>query len=63
MTERPIQYFSDEYLERCKLMTPMQIIQFEEDFRVLLGATQKNHVQKTFKSDVEPSRIKESDQY
>lgn len=36
--ERPVQYFSDEYLERCKEMTPDQIIQFLDDFRRLHGA-------------------------
>ena len=34
---RPVQYFSDEYLERCKGMTPEQIIRFVEDFRRLHG--------------------------
>lgn len=35
MNKRPIQYFTDEYLERCKNMTPEQILQFLEDFRQL----------------------------
>lgn len=32
---RPVQYFSDEYLEQCRSMTPEQILQFLEDFRTL----------------------------
>jgi len=32
---RPVQYFSEEYLEKCKEMTPEQIIQFLDDFRIL----------------------------
>jgi hypothetical protein len=27
-------YFSDEYLARCKQLTPEQILQFLEDFRL-----------------------------
>ena len=34
---KPVQYFSSEYLERCKEMTPDQIIRFLEDFRCLHG--------------------------
>jgi len=30
---RPIQYFSDEYLERCQGMTTEQILEFLESFR------------------------------
>ena len=32
---RPIQYFTDEYLEQCKKMKPEQVLQFLEDFREL----------------------------
>lgn len=34
---RPIQYFSDEYLEQCRQLTPTQIATFLEDFRQLHG--------------------------
>jgi len=34
---KPVQYFSDEYLEQCKEMTPDQIIEFLDDFRQLHG--------------------------
>lgn len=30
---RAIQFFTAEYLEECKKLTPEQIIQFLEDFR------------------------------
>jgi len=30
---RPVQYFSPEYLESCRAMSPDQIVQFLEDFR------------------------------
>ncbi len=35
---KTVQYFSDEYLQRCRKMTPDQIIQFLDDFRQLHGA-------------------------
>ena len=34
---KAIQYFSDEYLEQCRGMTPDQIIQFLADFQQLHG--------------------------
>ena len=34
---RPVQYFTPEYLEQCRRMTPDQIIRFVEDFRRLHG--------------------------
>jgi predicted DNA binding CopG/RHH family protein len=37
---RPVQYFSEEYLEKCKEMTPEQIIQFLDDFRILHGSAE-----------------------
>ncbi len=33
---KPVQYFSDEYLEHCKKMTPLQIVGFLENYRNLL---------------------------
>jgi predicted DNA binding CopG/RHH family protein len=32
---RPVQYFSKEYLEQCRSMTPEQIVRFLDDFRQL----------------------------
>jgi len=38
---RPVQYFSDEYLESCREMTAEQICQFLDDFRKLHAAPKK----------------------
>jgi predicted DNA binding CopG/RHH family protein len=32
---RPVQYFSDEYLAQCRGATPRQILEFLESYRVL----------------------------
>jgi len=34
---RPVQRFSDEYLDRCREMSPNDIVQFLEDFRRIHG--------------------------
>ncbi len=34
---RPVQYFSDEYLARCREMSPDEIVEFLENFRLLHG--------------------------
>lgn len=34
---RPVQRFTKEYLDRCKGMTPDQVIEFLENFRILMG--------------------------
>jgi len=39
--KRPIQYFGAAYLEQCKTLSPLQIIEFLEDFR-LVAASQQN---------------------
>jgi predicted DNA binding CopG/RHH family protein len=44
---KPVQYFSNEYLEQCKQMTPDQIVQFLDDFRQLHG-----------QANMQPSRSK-----
>jgi len=35
---RPVQYFSKEYLEQCRKMTPEQIVSFLDGFRTLHAA-------------------------
>lgn len=35
---RPVQYFSDDYLEQCRGMTPEQVLSFLEQFRQLQQA-------------------------
>ena len=32
---KAVQYFSDEYLEQCKNMSPQQIAEFLESFRLM----------------------------
>ncbi len=39
--KRPVQYFSSEYLENCRQMTALQIVQFLEDYRTLMGPQEK----------------------
>jgi predicted DNA binding CopG/RHH family protein len=34
---KPVQYFSDDYLQQCREMTPEQIIKYLDDFRQLHG--------------------------
>jgi hypothetical protein len=36
-----IQYFSEEYLKRCEGATPDQILEFLENYRILLSSTQE----------------------
>ena len=40
-TERPLQRFSDEYLERCRELSPADIVRFLEDFRVSVGSASR----------------------
>ena len=35
MKNKTVQYFTDDYLESCKKMTPEQILNFLENFRLL----------------------------
>jgi len=56
MKERPVQYFSDEYLERAKELTPDQILQFLEDFRTLYS--QQHEKCKLISMKVEPSLLR-----
>ena len=44
---RPVQYFTPEYLAQCKQMTPEQILQFLEEFRLLFAAqaAEQGHAQ------------------
>ncbi|MEQ1802213.1 MAG: hypothetical protein ABL989_09850 [Gammaproteobacteria bacterium] len=37
---KAVQYFTPEYLEQCRQMTPDQIIRFVDDFRRLHGGQQ-----------------------
>lgn len=35
---KAVQYFTLEYLERCSKMSPTEILQFLEDFRLMFAA-------------------------
>lgn len=35
MSQKPIQYFNKEYVERCRDLTPDQILEFLENFQAL----------------------------
>jgi len=37
---RPVRYFTDEYLEQCKGVTPEQALTFLEQYRQLLQSNQ-----------------------
>ena len=36
--DRPVQYFTDEYLEHCQKMSPEQVLRFLDDYRKLQAA-------------------------
>ncbi len=38
---RPVQYFSDEYLEQCKQMKPQDILRFLDEFRRLYSPARR----------------------
>ena len=38
-TEPVVQRFTDEYLERCRRLSPADIVRFLEDYRAVFGAT------------------------
>lgn len=35
---KTVQYFTEEYLERCSRMSPIEILQFLEEFRLMFAA-------------------------
>ena len=39
---KTVQYFSDEYLQQCKLLSPIQIVRYLDDFRLINTPTQKS---------------------
>lgn len=54
---RPIQYFTPEYLEECKKMTPLMIAQFLEEFRLLSNEHQTKQLQKLISIRVPPELL------
>ena len=53
--KKTIQYFPKEYLERCKGMTPDQIIEFLENYRMLFSKIPEKNQLISLK--VEPSLL------
>jgi predicted DNA binding CopG/RHH family protein len=41
MRDKPLQTFSDDYLEHCKSLSTEQIVTFLEQFRTIAGAGQR----------------------
>lgn len=56
MMNKTIQFFTKEYLERCKGMTPDQIIEFLENYRMLFSKTQEKSQLISLK--IEPALLK-----
>lgn len=56
--KRPVQYFSDEYLDACKKMTPTQIARFLEDFRNMVGSQGDSSPQKLISLRVPENLLK-----
>ncbi len=56
MMNKTIQYFTEEYLKRCKGMTADQIIEFLENYRMLFSAIPEKSQLISLK--VEPSLLK-----
>lgn len=48
-TERPraVQYFSDEYLQRCRRLSARDIVQFLEEFRLNYAAAEAGRMMAT----------------
>jgi predicted DNA binding CopG/RHH family protein len=53
---RPLQYFTKEYLERCKGMTSDQILEFLENYKLLLSPPEEKSQLISLK--IEPSLLK-----
>lgn len=41
MSQKPVQYFSDEYLERCRDLSPTDIARFLDQFQKIAYAGRK----------------------
>ena len=56
MKQRPVQYFTKEYLEQCSKMTTDQILEFLENYRKLVYETPQKCQLISLK--IEPSLLK-----
>ena len=52
--ERTVQYFSDEALERARNLTPTQLAQLLEEFRLLYGLKEVPPIPSAFQDLVDP---------
>lgn len=57
---RALQLFSPEALERCRRLSPTQIAQFVENFRLLYGPTEVPPIPPQFRDLVDPNYTSES---
>lgn len=55
--KKTIQYFTPEYLAQCAEMTPMQIIEFLENYRQLVAGAPQEKCQ-LISLKIEPSLLK-----
>ncbi len=39
---KPVQYFSDAYLEQCRQANPQQVLEFLEQYRLMQSKTDKS---------------------
>lgn len=54
--KKTVQYFTKEYLDQCKAFTPDQIIEFLENYRMLMGHVPEKCQAISLK--IEPSLLK-----
>lgn len=53
---KPVQHFNKEYIERCRELSPDQILEFLENFRMLLSESTEKCQQISLK--IEPALLK-----
>ena len=59
---RVVQRFSDEYIERCRDLSPRDIVRFLEDYRKLFGAAKRQRGQRAHReTESRESTLKCSD--
>lgn len=56
MRNKPVQYFNAEYVERCRGLTPDQIMEFIEDFQKMMAHVPEKCQAISLK--IEPSLLK-----
>jgi predicted DNA binding CopG/RHH family protein len=56
MKDKPVQYFNAEYVERCRDLTPDQILEFLEEYKAMMREV--NEKCQPISLKVEPSLLK-----